>query len=199
MAAFYGTLGADVFTATAQADIFHINNIGDVITGSNAQDRAVSYLADYTLQAGLGSLILAAGAISGTGNALANTIEGNARDNILDGGAGNDEILGGAGRDTFLFSHSGAMHADQLLDFQPLIDRIAVRASAFGLAAGQAFSYVEGLKATTSLPTFLRQGSAGTAQVVMFDPDGIGPQRAGMLCHFNPFAGNTTAADFAIL
>lgn len=199
MTVFFGTLGADVFTATAQADIFHINNTGDVITGGNAQDRAVSYLADYTLQAGLGSLILAAGATNGTGNALANTIEGNAGDNILDGGAGNDQLLGGAGRDTFLFSHSGAKHSDQLLDFQPGIDRIAVRASAFGLTAGQAFSYVEGTKATTALPTFLRQGSAGAAQVVMFDPDGIGPQRAGMLCHFNPFAGKTTAADFAIL
>lgn len=199
MAIFLGTLGADVFTATSQADIFHINNTGDVITGGNAQDRAVSYLADYTLQAGLGSLILAAGAINGAGNALANTIEGNAGDNILDGGAGNDQILGGAGRDTFLFSHSGAKHADQLLDFQGGVDRIAVRASAFGLAAGQAFGYVEGLKATSNLPTFLRQGSAGAAQVIMFDPDGTGAAKAQMVCTFSPFAGATTAADFAIL
>lgn len=199
MAIFLGTLGADAFTATNQADIFHINNTGDVITGGNAQDRAVSYLADYTLQAGLGSLILSTGAISGTGNALANVLEGNAGDNILDGGAGNDQLLGGAGRDTFLFSHSGAKHADQLLDYQPGVDRIAINAAAFNLTAGQAFSYVEGVKATSSLPTFLRQGSVGAAQVIYFDPDGIGPQRVGMLCHFNPFAGKTTAADFAIL
>lgn len=133
------------------------------------------------------------------GNSAVNSIQGTAADDIINGGAGNDELLGGAGRDTFLFSHSGAKHADQLLDYQPGVDRIAIDAAAFNLTAGQAFSYVEGVKATSNLPTFLRQGSTGTAQVIMFDPDGTGPMRAGMLCHFNPFAGKTTAADFAIL
>ena len=133
------------------------------------------------------------------GNSFSNSLQGTAVDDIINGGAGNDELLGGAGRDTFLFSHSGAKHADALLDYQPGIDRIAVDASAFGLTAGQVFSYVEGVKATANLPTFLRQGSAGSAQVIMFDPDGTGPMKAGMLCHFNPFAGKTTTADFAIL
>ena len=199
MATFLGTPGADLFTATAGADVFHINNTADVITGGNTQDRVVSYLADYTLTPGLGSLILATGAVSGTGNSLANILEGNAGDNILDGSAGNDQLFGGTGRDTFMFSHYGAKHADELLDFQAGIDRIALRASAFGMIAGQPFSYVEGLKATTALPTFLRQGSAGTAQVIMFDPDGTGAAKAQMLCHFSSAAGKTTASDFAIL
>jgi len=134
-----------------------------------------------------------------SGNSFSNVLQGTAGDDIINGGAGNDDLMGGAGRDTFLFSHSGAKHADQLLDYQPGIDRIAVDAAAFNLTAGQAFSYVEGTKATTNLPTFLRQGSTGTAQVIMFDPDGTGPMRAGMLCHFSPFAGKTTVADFAIL
>lgn len=133
------------------------------------------------------------------GNSVANSLQGTAADDIINGGAGNDDLLGGAGRDTFLFSHSGAKHADQLLDYQPGVDRIAIDASAFGLNAGQSFSYVEGTKATSNLPTFLRQGAAGAAQVIMFDPDGSGPMKAGMLCHFNPFAGKTTAADFTIL
>jgi len=133
------------------------------------------------------------------GNQFANSLQGTAGDDIINGGAGNDELLGGAGRDTFLFSHSGAKHADLILDYQPGVDRIAVDAAAFGLTAGQAFSYVEGLKATTALPTFLRQGAVGAAQMIYFDPDGTGPLRAQMLCHFNPFAGRTTAADFAIL
>jgi len=133
------------------------------------------------------------------GNQFANSLEGTAQADIINGGAGNDELLGGAGRDTFLFSHSGAKHADQILDYEPGIDRIAVDASAFGLTAGQPFSYVEGARATTTLPTFLRQGSAGTAQVIYFDPDGTGPAKAQMLCHFSPFAGRTTTADFAIL
>ena len=194
-----GTVGADIFVGTAQSDQFFINNAGDVITGGNSQDQVYSYLSDYTLTAGLGSLVLRNGAINGTGNALANTIEGNASDNILDGGAGNDLILGGAGRDTFLFSHAGQAHADSLQDFQAGVDRIAVRGSAFGLLPGQAFSYVEGSRATTALPTFLRQGTAGSAQAVYFDRDGTGPAKAGLLCSFSPFAGRTSAADFAIL
>ena len=190
-----GTVGADIFVGTAQSDQFFINNAGDVITGGNSQDQVYSYLSDYTLTAGLGSLVLRNGAINGTGNALANTIEGNASDNILDGGAGNDLILGGAGRDTFLFSHAGQAHADSLQDFQAGVDRIAVR----GLVASQPFSYVEGSRATTALPTFLRQGTAGSAQSIFFDRDGTGPLKAQLLCSFSPFAGKTTAADFAII
>jgi len=133
------------------------------------------------------------------GNNFANSIQGTSAADIINGGAGNDQILGGGGADTFLFSHSGQKHADFILDYQPGIDRIAVDAAAFNLTAGQSFSYVEGTKATTALPTFLRQGSAGTAQVIYFDPDGTGPAKAQMLCHFSPFAGRTTTADFAIL
>jgi len=133
------------------------------------------------------------------GNNFANSIQGSAQSDIINGGAGNDELLGGGAADTFLFSHSGQKHADFILDYQAGIDRIAIDAAAFGLTAGQAFSYVEGAKAPAALPTFLRQGSAGTAQRILFDPDGTGPARAGMICHFNPFAGRTTAADFAIL
>lgn len=196
---FNGTHGADLFAATAGADIFHVNNTGDAITGGNSQDQVYSSLSDYTLAAGLGGLVLRNGAINGTGNALANNLQGNVGDNILDGGAGNDLILGGAGRDTFLFSHAGQAHADSLQDFQAGVDRIAVRGSAFGLLPGQAFSYVEGSRATTALPTFLRQGIAGSAQSIFFDRDGTGPAKAQLLCSFSPFAGRTTTADFAIL
>jgi Ca2+-binding RTX toxin-like protein len=196
---FAGTRNADIFVGTAQSDQFFINNVGDVITGGNSQDQVSSSLSDYTLAAGLGSLVLRSGAINGTGNALTNNIEGNVGDNILDGGAGNDLILGGAGRDTFLFSHAGQSHADSLQDFQAGVDRIAVRGSAFGLLPGQAFSYVEGSRATTALPTFLRQGTAGSAQSIFFDRDGTGPAKAQLLCSFSPFAGKTSAADFAIL
>lgn len=199
MTVFYGTRGADLFAATAGADIFHINNTGDVITGGNSQDQVYSYLSDYTLTAGLGSLVLRNGAINGTGNALANNLQGNVGDNILDGGAGNDQVLGGAGRDTFLFSHAGQAHADSLQDFQAGVDRIAVRGSAFGLVAGQPFSYVEGARAVAVLPTFLRQGTAGSAQSIFFDRDGTGPLKAQLLCSFSPFAGKTSAADFAII
>lgn len=47
-------------------------------------------------------LYLLAGAVSGTGNAIANTITGNGAANAIEGGIGNDTLLGGAGNDTLL-------------------------------------------------------------------------------------------------
>ena len=54
---------------------------------------------DYTLGAGVENLVLIGAALSGTGNALANTITGNALANALKGEAGNDTLDGGAGAD----------------------------------------------------------------------------------------------------
>jgi serralysin len=53
---------------------------------------------------------MGAGAINGTGSALANTIIGNTGNNILTGGEGNDTIDGGAGNDTAVFSGSRAQY-----------------------------------------------------------------------------------------
>jgi serralysin len=56
----------------------------------------------YTLAAGLEFLVLQAGAQSGTGNDLANTIYGNGGNNTLDGAGGNDFLLGGLGVDSLI-------------------------------------------------------------------------------------------------
>ena len=53
----------------------------------------------YTLTADVDDLVLTGGAISGTGNVLANAITGNALANTLNGLGGDDVINGGAGRD----------------------------------------------------------------------------------------------------
>lgn len=199
MAIFLGTVGNDTFTATAQADQFHVNSANDVIIGGNSQDRVVSYLSDYTLTAGLGSLILGAGAVNGFGNNLSNSIQGNDRDNIIGGGAGMDVLAGGAGSDTFLFSHAGQAHADSLLDFVPGVDRIAVQASSFGLVAGQKHAYALNTAATTSDPTFIRRGTLGTAQAIYFDADGIGSGKAQLLCTIPTFSGATDSSSFALV
>ena len=54
------------------------------------------------LAANVENLILVgcAGSITGTGNALANTITGNEGDNVLIGAAGDDTLVGGTGNDT---------------------------------------------------------------------------------------------------
>lgn len=199
MAIIKGTARADILIGTINADEFYVNNTGDTIVGGNDQDRVLSFLASYQLQDGLGNLILGTGAIAGTGNAGSNVIAGNKRDNVLDGGAGMDELFGGAGRDTFLFSHAGQFNADDIQDYEAGYDRIAVSGAAFGLAAGTPVDYELNRQATTTAPTFIRQGTLGTAQAIYFDRDGVGIEKAQLLCVLPGFAGATSAADFAIV
>ncbi|HET6222236.1 MAG TPA: CAP domain-containing protein [Dongiaceae bacterium] len=54
--------------------------------------------------------------LSGTGNALANTIVGNAGANTLDGAAGADVLTGGKGNDVFVCK-AGQLNGDWLTDF----------------------------------------------------------------------------------
>jgi Ca2+-binding RTX toxin-like protein len=54
--------------------------------------------------------------LSGTGNALANTIFGNAGANTLDGGAGADWFAGGKGNDVFVCK-TGQLNGDWITDF----------------------------------------------------------------------------------
>jgi Ca2+-binding RTX toxin-like protein len=199
MAIIKGTARADVLTGTAQADQFYVNHTGDIIVGGNSQDQVLSTLASYQLQDGIGSLVLGSGADVGIGNAGANRIGGNQRNNMLDGGAGMDELFGGGGADVFRFSHAGQSHADFVSDFQVGIDKIAINGAAFGLAAGTPVGYELNQQATTAAPTFLRYGSQGTAQAIYFDRDGIGAEKAQLICTLQGFAGATSAADFAII
>jgi Ca2+-binding RTX toxin-like protein len=199
MAIIKGTLKADILTGTAQADQFYVNHAGDIIVGGNSQDQVLSTLASYQLQDGIGSLVLGSGADVGIGNAGANRIGGNQRNNLLDGGAGMDELTGGGGADVFRFSHAGQAHADFVTDFRAGIDRIAINGAAFGLAAGTAVGYELNRQATGAGPTFLRYGSQGTAQAIYFDRDGIGAEKAQLICTLQGFAGATSAADFVII
>jgi len=194
-----GTTSADVLLGTINADLFVINNAGDSIAGGSSQDQVLSLLPAYQLPVGLGTLILGAGAIAGTGNAGQNTIAGNRRDNLLDGGAGMDQLFGGAGRDTFLFSYAGPFNADEVQDFEAGYDTIAVRGQSFGLAAGTAIGFELNRQATTAAPTFLRYGFFGTGQAIYFDRDGHGAERPQLLCVLQAFAGPTTVQSFAVV
>ena len=99
-----GGLGADTMIGGAGADVYIVDDAGDVVTelaggGSDTVRASVG----YTLSAEIEALVLeGANAISGTGNALANTITGNSANNTLDGGAGADTLIGGLGDDTYV-------------------------------------------------------------------------------------------------
>src|SRR5262249_9223885 len=82
--------------------------------------------------------------LSGTGNALANSIAGNSGDKVLDGGAGVDALTGGAGNDTFVF-HAGQAHGGTVGDFigDGAAAGEAVQFFGFGTAAqGATFSQI---------------------------------------------------------
>ena len=62
----------------------------------------------YTLGANLENLTLTgAGAITGTGNVLNNSLTGNGAANVLDGQGGADQMAGGGGNDTYLVDDVG--------------------------------------------------------------------------------------------
>ena len=96
-----GGAGNDTYTVSIGSEVI-VEAVGG---GSDIVNASVS----YTLGDGqeIERLNLVGSAVSGTGNAIANTIVGNALDNVLDGGAGADTLQGGLGADTYYVDNSG--------------------------------------------------------------------------------------------
>lgn len=102
----YGGAGNDIYILLGEA-----NPVEQAGGGTDLVQ--IAYLTTYTLLQDFEnlSLLVAAGAANGTGNALANTILGNGFDNrllgmaghdLLSGGLGNDYLDGGIGNDTLI-------------------------------------------------------------------------------------------------
>ncbi len=96
--------GFDTLIGGKGNDTYIVRNVGDVVVENDKEgtDTVKAYI-DYTLADNVENLILEGDSdISGTGNALNNTLTGNAGNNILDGGAGVDRLIGGKGDDTYI-------------------------------------------------------------------------------------------------
>jgi glucose/arabinose dehydrogenase len=138
-----GGPGDDTMTGGAGDDTFFVDSARDLVTESANQGAdIVRSSVNYVLGPNIEMLMLAGGAVIGTGNALPNTITGSTGNNVvsgldgvdvLNGGEGNDRLDGGNGNDILRFSN--AFGADTVVGFdsaarsgQDLLD-----ISAFGI------------------------------------------------------------------
>lgn len=105
---FDGGLGIDTMTGGAGNDFYYVDRVGDkaVELGGQGIDT-VEASVNYVLPANVEKLILAGGAVSGTGNDLANIISGNGSANTLRGAGGDDVMNGWGGNDTYYVNDSG--------------------------------------------------------------------------------------------
>ena len=86
-----GGLGQDTPRLVAWGNVtFVVDDIGDVVVEEAGRHSIPAVQRQLTLADTLENLSLIGSAnLTGTGNALANTLIGNAGNNVLDGGAGN--------------------------------------------------------------------------------------------------------------
>jgi serralysin len=103
-----GKAGNDTLKGGAGDDIYQVDSTSDTIEEKvNEGTDTVRSKANYTLDANVEKLILVGTGeggegVTGTGNALANTITGNELANTLDGKGGIDTLKGGAGDDIYI-------------------------------------------------------------------------------------------------
>jgi Ca2+-binding RTX toxin-like protein len=162
-----GGKGEDTLIGGLGDDIYLVDVTTDTIVEAESEghDTVKSSGQSYTLGANLEDLMLvAATAIYGTGNELANVITGNSSGNVLSGllgndtlygragndtlsggdgddllfgGLGKDILTGGAGADQFIFDTKlGTLtNTDRITDFTPNEDKIALDATIFAALA----------------------------------------------------------------
>jgi Ca2+-binding RTX toxin-like protein len=99
-----GRPGADTLSGGGGNDSYVVDDPGDVVIelpdgGSDTVRSSITHALGVNVE---NLLLFGAGAVNGTGNALANRMQGNAAANVLNGGEGNDLLNGGGGADILL-------------------------------------------------------------------------------------------------
>jgi trimeric autotransporter adhesin len=98
---------ADDLIGGAGDDTYIVNVASDLVTELSGEGvDTVHASGSYTLSNHVEHLVLTGtSSISGTGNALDNTITGNDANNVLNGGQGADRMIGKLGDDTYVIDH----------------------------------------------------------------------------------------------
>jgi serralysin len=118
-----GGLGADILLGGAGDDRYVVDNLGDKVyeTTTSQFDAGGTDTVESSINWTLGNFVenltlTGSGNLSGTGNALANTLRGNAGINVLDGNAGVDVLDGGEGSDIYLVGLASDHAAAEIAD-----------------------------------------------------------------------------------
>jgi len=120
-----GGQGADILLGGAGDDRYVVDNLGDKVyettTSTSQYDAGGTDTVDSSINWTLGNFVenltlTGSGNLSGTGNALANTLRGNAGINVLDGKAGVDVLDGGEGSDIYLVGLASDHAAAEIAD-----------------------------------------------------------------------------------
>lgn len=153
-----GNLGADTMVGGNGSDTYYVDNVGDVVTETNATastggtDSVYSSLASYTLASNveIGRIGITTASLTGNtlnnslyGSSGKNTLNGAAGADLLAGGAGNDILTGGTGNDSFLFNTTpnATSNKDTITDFGAIStnnDRILLDGDIFTALGGAA-------------------------------------------------------------
>ena len=99
-----GGVGADTMAGSTGNDTYVVDATGDVVTelvneGTDTVQSSITYVLGNNVE---NLTLTGSAAITGTGNALSNSLIGNSANNTLTGGVGNDRLDGGLGSDTMV-------------------------------------------------------------------------------------------------
>jgi Ca2+-binding RTX toxin-like protein len=169
-----GGLGADTMLGGTGNDIYLVDNALDKITElANAGNDTLESFISNTLSANVETLkLMGFENISGTGNALNNSIFGNKGNNLiralagndtLDGGLGSDTLDGGEGNDYYVVESE----SDRVLDAGGF-DVIETPANNIDLRVKTDYSSIEGLELTGS--AFVATGNELDNRIERKDP-----------------------------
>jgi Ca2+-binding RTX toxin-like protein len=159
-----GGAGDDVMLGAAGNDTYVVDSQRDVVSETRgAGQDTVRSSDDYRLGDHVENLVLTGMAVSGTGNALDNTIIGNSVNNLLAGGGGRDTIDGAEGVDTLLLTGRRSDYIFTGFDriWVRVVDREAATTSRTLVVNVENVRFVNETVALASLVSDTANGTAG--------------------------------------